>query len=96
MFAHLLARALGRSGPHFACRAGLLTARTVLLLGAALLAGCSTLPPAPLAGTKPSDPGAAIPRAAYRPVIGPYASRRPGDPSEWRQQNDRIAPEVKP
>lgn len=96
MFAHSSARAPGRSGPHVACPAGLLGPRAALLLVTTLLAGCGALPPAPLAGASPSDPGAAIPRAAYRPVVGPYVSRRPGDPSEWRRQNDRITPEVKP
>ena len=96
MFAQTLARSLGISGRRFAYRCHFLTRRLPLLLAASLTAGCSALPPAPLTGSNPSDPGAAAPRAGYRAVVGPYASRRPGEPAEWREQNERIAPEVKP
>jgi len=58
-------------------------------------AGCAQTPPR-LAGPDPSDPLAPARPAAYRSVIGPYASRRPVEPSSWRDQNDRIAPAPKP
>ena len=56
-----------------------------------LLAGCTVAPPAPVAGN-PADPDARGRPTAYRPVIGPYASQRPRDPSDWRQNNERVAP----
>ncbi len=95
MFAHLLARALGASGRRFA-HPPTLFRLCAALLAVALAGGCSTVPSAPLSGADPSDPGAPSRRSVYRTVVGPYASQRPGDPSEWRGQNDRIAPEAKP
>jgi hypothetical protein len=62
---------------------------------AALLAGCSQTPQR-LAGPDPSDPRATAHAAAYRSVIGPYASQRPVEPSPWLDQNDRINPAPKP
>ena len=68
--------------------------RAALLLLAAV-SGCTTLP-APLAGPDPSDPHAPSRPVAYRSVIGPYVSQRPGDPAAWREQNERVAPREKP
>ena len=65
-------------------------------LGVLLLAACTARPPVPVAGVHPADPDAGAWRAAYRPVIGPYASERPRDPSGWQQNNERVAPQEKP
>jgi hypothetical protein len=62
---------------------------------ATAFAGCTQTPPR-LAGPDPSDPLAPVRPAAYRSVVGPYASQRPVEPSPWRDQNDRIAPAQKP
>jgi hypothetical protein len=95
MYARMLARSSAIAGRRLAFQSGFSTFRVSLLLAASLVAGCSAAPPASLAGD-PSDPNAAAPRVGYRTVVGPYASQRPGEPSGWREQNDRIAPEVKP
>ena len=60
-----------------------------------LLAGCTAAPPAPVSGAHPANPDASARPAAYRPVVGPYASQRPRDPSDWRQNNERVAPQEK-
>ena len=95
MFARTLTRSPAIAGRRLAFQSGFSTLRVSLLLAASLLAGCSAAPVAPLAGN-PSDPNAAAPRTGYRAVVGPYASQRPGEPAGWREQNERIAPEVKP
>ena len=69
--------------------------RAALLLLAAV-SGCTAAPPAPLAGPDPSDPHAPSRPVAYRPVVGPYVSQRPGDPAAWREQNERVAPREQP
>jgi hypothetical protein len=61
-----------------------------------LLAGCTAAPPAPVTGAHPANPDTHARPTAYRPVIGPYASQRPRDPSGWRQNNERVAPREKP
>lgn len=96
MFAKSLARSPPLSGRRFESQSGASAPRMTLLLTALLLAGCSAVPPAPVAGPSPADANAAAPRAAYRTIVGPYASQRPSDPSAWREQNERIAPAEKP
>lgn len=96
MFARSLARSPAIAGRRFASQPGACTLRVTLLLLTVLLAGCASAPPAPLAGPDPADPRTPAPRAAYRTVVGPYASQRPRDPAEWREQNERMAPAVKP
>jgi len=96
MFALSSARSSAIAGRRLSIQIRFLMLRASLLLAASLVAGCSAAPPAPMAGSNPSDPNAAAPRAGYRTVVGPYASQRPSEPSEWREQNERIAPEVKP
>lgn len=61
-----------------------------------LLAGCATVPPAPVSLAHPANHEASARPAAYRPVIGPYASQRPHDPGGWRENNERVAPQGKP
>lgn len=96
MFAQSQARSPAIAGRRFASQSGACTLRVTLLLAAVLLAGCASAPPVPWAEPDPSDSGAPATRAAYRTVVGPYASQRPRDPSGWREQNERIAPEAKP
>jgi hypothetical protein len=60
----------------------------------ALLAGCTG--PARLTAAHPADPDSSARPVTYRNVIRPYAKQRPGDPSEWRQSNERVAPQEKP
>lgn len=93
MFAHPLRYASAPSGRRAAFH--LHPAALAGLCLAALLAGCTSTPPAPVAGAHPADPDARARPAAYRPVIGPYASQRPRDPSDWRQNNERVAPQEK-
>ncbi len=61
-----------------------------------LAAGCASAPPAPVAARDPSDPAASSAPVSYRGVVGPYQSRRPADPTPWREQNERVAPKEKP
>jgi len=96
MVAQALARSPAISGRRSAFQLGFPALRVTLLLGALLLAGCASAPPAPLARADPADSAAPAPRATYRTVVGPCASQRPRDPSAWREQNERIAPEAKP
>jgi hypothetical protein len=96
MFAQSRARSPANTGRRSAIQLGFPTLRVALLLVASLMGGCSAVPPAPLAGPNPADPGTRAPSAAYLTVVGPYASQRPRDPSGWREQNERIAPEAKP
>jgi hypothetical protein len=63
---------------------------------AGLLAGCSGAPPAPITGVHPASPDVSTRPTAYRGVIGPYVSQRPRDPSAWRENNERVAPQEKP
>ena len=60
----------------------------------AALQGCAALPPAPEAAA--ADPVAPTRPVAYRSVTGGYVSQRPVAPSAWREQNERVAPQVKP
>jgi hypothetical protein len=59
---------------------------------AALVSGCTAAPPVPIAGAHPADPSSPSRRAAYRAVIDAAASRRPADPLDWTEQNNRVAP----
>jgi hypothetical protein len=64
-------------------------------LAAALLSACSS-PVLPVAGAHPADPEARPRPAVYRPVTGGYVRQRPRDPSDWRGNNERVAPQAKP
>jgi hypothetical protein len=66
-------------------------ARFAALASAFLLAGCS-LAAAPVVGPDPSDPNVRVRPVAYRSTIGSYTSQRPVSPSDWREQNERVAP----
>lgn len=86
-----------QSRPHAPARSGHSAGflhPAALALCLALLAGCSSAPPP--VGPHPADPQAPSRPAAYRPVVGPYASQRPVEPSGWRKNNERVAPQDKP
>ena len=92
MFAHSrrhMSAVLRRFAP------GVPSAGLATLCLAALLAGCTAAPPAPITGAHPANPDAPARPTAYRPVVGPYVSQRPRDPSEWRHSNERVAPQEK-
>lgn len=94
MFAHSRRHASASFRPRFARH--VYPAGLAGLCLAALLAGCTAAPPAPVTGAHPANPDTHARATAYRPVIGPYASQRPRDPSGWRQNNERVAPQEKP
>ncbi len=54
-----------------------------------LLASCG--PPPRLAAV--ADPDVRVPPATYRSVLGGYRSQRPVEPTSWREQNERVAPQ---
>jgi hypothetical protein len=62
----------------------------VLLVGG-MLAGCTALPPLPNMA-EASDPAYRAAPLAYAPVTGGYVARRPAEPGDWRQMNERVAP----
>ena len=93
MFAHLCLRASAMRGRRILQQSKQLSPAWFCLL---LLAGCTTAPPAPVAGVHPANPDSGARPAAYRPVIGPYARQRPRDPGGWRENNERVAPQEKP
>ena len=84
MLAQSTTRASGASG-----RRQLFPSWTGLLL----VQGCTATPSAPMTERNPSDPAARSAPAAYRSVIGPYASQRPTDPAAWQERNGRVAPQ---
>jgi hypothetical protein len=92
MFAHRFRTRAAAFGPHRVPSAR----RVAALAGAAMLLNACSQPAQRLAGPDPSDPQAPARPAAYRPVIGSYASQRPVEPLPWRDQNDRITPAPQP
>ena len=64
---------------------------SAVLGSAAVLAAC-TATGAPVVGADPSDPNAGVSPVRYRSTLGSYSSQRPVAPSDWRQQNERVAP----
>jgi hypothetical protein len=73
-----------------ACRA----ARSLVLpaLSVLLLAAC-TPPPAPIAGLDPADPAVPVRPVSYSSALAKSASR-PVETQDWRNQNQRVTPEV--
>lgn len=61
----------------------------IIFVGA--LGGCQPTGPLVVV-TDPADPGAAVPRVAYRSAIAPYSSLRPTAPAPWRERNDAVSP----
>ena len=67
----------------------------VVLAGAlTAVAGCAA-PRLPVAGPDPADPSVRVRPLEYRSTLGPYRSQRPVEPGDWREINDRIAPQPK-
>lgn len=64
----------------------------LMAAAASLLAGCSALPPAPLAGGDPSDPAVRGAPTRYPPVMAGAADHRPVAPKPWARQNRDVAP----
>lgn len=58
----------------------------------ALVHGCPDAPRPALVGADPSQPSARAPAVGYRSTTTPYTSRRPAEPTPWREQNERVAP----
>lgn len=66
------------------------------LISIALLAqGCAADPGRVLLGADPSDPGARVASAQYRPVLGGYTAGRPVEPAPWTGRNDGAVPAPK-
>ena len=95
MFAHSIARSLEKFGRRSASQLARAAVPVALLFSVLIAAGCTSAPPAPVAGRDPSSPGTASAPVAYRGVVGPYQSQRPTDPAPWREQNERVAPQEK-
>ena len=64
----------------------------VILVAGGVLAGCATVPPAPILADA-SDPALATRPVPYRAVVENYVPRRPADPEDWRERNRQVAPE---
>jgi len=62
---------------------------------APLVQACSATTASPWRGPDPSDPSVHVAPASYRSTVGSYASQRPVDPRPWREQNERVAPQLK-
>jgi hypothetical protein len=70
--------------------------RIVAIVALGLLAAaCQTVGNGVVAGPDASDPGAAVPPADYRSTISQYVSRRPVEPTSWRERNEGVAPRPK-
>ena len=70
---------------------------TVLIIAMLALAqGCVAVPSPPIAGRDPSNPSVRTPPVGYRSTVAPYVSRRPSEPTPWREQNERVGPSAKP
>jgi hypothetical protein len=70
---------------------------TVLILATLALAqGCVAVPSPPIVGRDPANPSVRTPPVSYRSTVAPYVSRRPSEPTPWREQNERVAPPARP
>jgi hypothetical protein len=101
MSAQILAfRAAGAPAVARLCKGVIVATAITLIAPALILGGCTDVPPAPVAGADPSDPGARAPRVDYRSSIGAYKSQRPvspgpSDENKWREQNEQVTPAPK-
>lgn len=59
---------------------------------ALLLAACKPATTS-LAIAEAADPAVPIAPVTYRSSLGTYAGQRPVGPGDWRQQNERVAPQ---
>jgi hypothetical protein len=67
-----------------------------VLLACALAQGCTGDLKSLGAGPDPSDPNVRAPAVRYRSTIGAYVSRRPVEPSSWRERNEQVSPQTNP
>jgi hypothetical protein len=67
----------------------------VIALALALLAAACKPASVPIAAADPADPAALVPATRYQSTLGTYVSQRPVEPSAWREQNERVAPQPK-
>ncbi len=66
-----------------------------IALALALLAAACKPVPYPVATADPADPSVRVPAIRYQSTLGGYVSQRPVEPSSWREQNERVAPQPK-
>jgi hypothetical protein len=90
MFVHARSLLAG-NGQRRRSRESTVAAGLTALAAGFLLAGCS-LAAAPIVGPDPSDPKVRVRPVSYRSTIGSYKSQRPVEPSDWREQNERVTP----
>lgn len=65
--------------------------------GTLLLSACNWSPPAgPYASSDPANATAPVRPVTDTGVIGAYQSLRPVNPRDWREQNQRVAPQPRP
>jgi hypothetical protein len=60
-----------------------------------LLAACAAAPPPPIAGSDPADPAVRVRPVSYASALAKSASR-PVEAQDWRNQNQRVTPQVTP
>jgi hypothetical protein len=65
----------------------------VLIIGLGLLLAACKPQTYPIAGADPADPQVPVPPVRYQSALGSYVSQRPVAPSNWREQNQRVAPQ---
>lgn len=66
-----------------------------LVTGLLLLAAACKPYSYPIAGPDPADPSTAVAPVRYQSALGAYVRQRPVGPSDWREQNQRVAPQTK-
>jgi len=74
---------------------GRLLPLTAIGLLAPLVQACNATTASPWRGPDPSDPSVRVAPASYRSTVGSYVSQRPVEPRPWREQNERVAPQLK-
>lgn len=96
--AHLVTASPPR-GDHVPARGPLIRLRHIVMkaiaLALALLAAACKPVSYPVAAADPADPAVPVPATRYQSTLGPYVSQRPVEPSSWREQNERVAPQPK-
>lgn len=70
--------------------------KVIALVLALLAAACKPVSyPVAVAAADPADPAVPVAATRYQSTLGPYVSQRPVEPSSWREQNERVAPQQK-
>jgi hypothetical protein len=68
--------------------------KVIAIALALLVVACKPVSmPVAVAVADPADPSAPVPTARYQSTLGTYVSQRPVEPSSWREQNERVAPQ---